>query len=237
MWYDLYARRAYIHTLIMNTTVEDRTADTRGTTGLGVLILMISVILTAVIAAGIIIDATGHLQSTAQATGGESKAEISDRLSVLATSAEVISGDNASDPNQVGAVNLTVYRTPSAGHIDLQEVTIQYFSPYGTTFLLHEQKYADRPTDETTFTSDLGTFSIKAENDDDSSIPVLNTHTDRATVVIDLDSSSGPNTILEPLQRGDSATIQFTTQSGATTTEVITVPTSLNGKSGNTILL
>ncbi|KYH25304.1 flagellin A1 [Halalkalicoccus paucihalophilus] len=102
---------------------ETQTED-RGQVGIGTLIVFIAMVLVAAIAAGVLINTAGFLQTQAEDTGIESTQQVSDNLQVLS---EVGSVNN----DQVEKTSLTVQRAPGAGDIDLTELDIQYLGPSG----------------------------------------------------------------------------------------------------------
>ncbi len=94
----------------------------------------------------------------------------------------------------------------------------------------------------TDFSENLGTFGTVAIKDDDSSIPVLNSRDDRASIDVGLYHSptgavNGEPSSMDYLAEGESATLRMTTQQGATTTEIVNVPESLAGYDGSTVML
>jgi flagellin-like protein len=101
-------------------------AEDRGQVGIGTLIVFIAMVLVAAIAAGVLINTAGFLQSQAEATGQESTDLVSERIDVTSSVGIVApSGDTLSE------IRLTVAGAPGADDLDLTETTIQAVGPGG----------------------------------------------------------------------------------------------------------
>ena len=181
----------------------------RGQVGIGTLIVFIAMVLVAAIAAGVLINTAGFLQSKSQETGQQSSKQVSNRLQEVVTVGQV-SG------NEVTAVNVTVTQAPGAGEIDLSNATINWIGPKGTKTLTHNSS------------AETGwNFTTEAVKNTDDSTTVLNDADDRFNINFDLGAGSGPGN----LQEGQSVTIKINTMAGATTGIRFTVPESLGQKS------
>ena len=204
--------------------------DDRGQVGIGTLIVFIAMVLVAAIAAGVLINTAGFLQSQSEQTGQQSSSQVTNRLQVVNVVGESISGD----PPKIGVVNMTVKKAPGSEDIDLEGVTLQFVSNDQIVDLIHNR----------TASSTGSNFATATIQDDDTSIAssrVLNDETDRAKISVELrdgelaDSSSGgaepdANSINE-LEEGQQVTVQITTASGGETTATLTVPDTLSDKS------
>src|SRR6056297_207225 len=93
----------------------------RGQVGIGTLIVFIAMVLVAAIAAGVLINTAGMLQTQAEATGEESAQQVSDRIQVQSATGEIGGPNNETLTN----VTLTVTKAPGAGDIELQNVTYE----------------------------------------------------------------------------------------------------------------
>ncbi|WP_246986116.1 archaellin/type IV pilin N-terminal domain-containing protein [Halorientalis marina] len=256
----------------------------RGQVGIGTLIVFIAMVLVAAIAAGVLINTAGFLQSQSEETGQQSSQQVTNRLQVQ-TATGLVTGADAD--NTVGAVELIATKAPGAEDIDLTGVSIQWVDDTGTYDIVHDKAFDNQD----------GAFDhipVKDEDDsldDQDSAPVINSPDDRARLIFDIgesdvaDSNNGdfvdtdgsiivraeqgtdqalwndanpgysgsgdsPSSTLsdlnehtfrpdengeappnEGMQEGATARLRITTQSGATSTVRLTVPTSLSGSS------
>jgi len=187
--------------------------EERGQVGIGTLIVFIAMVLVAAIAAGVLINTAGFLQTQAEATGEESTAQVSDRLQVVSQSGTF---DDAQGNGQIVELDFVLAQSPGASNIDLSETSVELIGEDGQeTFTLS--------TDADGTNIDM----FKGDN-----TVVFTDTSDRAQVTLGLDAKSdlvNNNAGDSPyvLEEGDSMTITFTTASGATTTTEIRVPSTV----------
>jgi len=182
--------------------------DERGQVGIGTLIVFIAMVLVAAIAAGVLINTAGFLQSTSEATGQESTAQVVNRLEITsATGSSISSGE-------IGTVEVTVTQAPGADNIDLTNTTVQWVGPSGSYNLVHDG--ASLPAD--------GRFTLSAFKDDDGSAPVMNDPDDRIVM------SFIPGSFGNKLTGGDTVRLEISTRSGGEVTTTLLAPESLSGK-------
>jgi len=94
----------------------------RGQVGIGTLIVFIAMVLVAAIAAGVLINTAGFLQSSAEETGQQSSDQVTNRLEVVNAVGTQINDNGNGDT--VDMVELTIRKAPGAGNIDLGATTI-----------------------------------------------------------------------------------------------------------------
>ncbi|WP_324664752.1 archaellin/type IV pilin N-terminal domain-containing protein [Haloarcula sediminis] len=199
--------------------LNDQVADDRGQVGIGTLIVFIAMVLVAAIAAGVLINTAGFLQSSSEATGQGAADSTSNRLQVVSATGTSLDDDG------VGVVSLVVKKGPGAGNIDLGTTTVEWIGPTGSFYQLAENGADGNPD---------GRFSIEAIQDEDDSSPVLNDQEDRLKIQLDLgdtDLGVDDNTFGSEIGEGESATVRITTASGSQTTEEILVPKTISGTS------
>ncbi|MDB2252466.1 hypothetical protein PN416_13665 [Halorubrum ezzemoulense] len=106
--------------------------EERGQVGIGTLIVFIAMVLVAAIAAGVLINTAGFLQTQAEATGQESTDLVSERIDVTSEVGVV----GSPSPGELSEVRLGVSGAPGADQIDLTETTIQAVGPGGQSNLV-----------------------------------------------------------------------------------------------------
>ena len=176
--------------------------DNRGQVGIGTLIVFIAMVLVAAIAAGVLINTAGLLQTQAEATGEETQQQVSDRIQIQSATGSV--GDD--NPINVTEINLTVTKTPGAGNIQLENVTYEFV------------------TDDAVNTDVMSAENIsRISNETDDN--VITDRSDRYKLSFDTASQVGQDGV--KLQGGDQVTVTLTTAQGASTVKELRVPDSL----------
>ena len=176
--------------------------EERGQVGIGTLIVFIAMVLVAAIAAGVLINTAGFLQTQAEATGEESTAQVTDSVQVY--TAAVSSGQitEVSGANYIQQIDLRVGLSPGSNRLDLQDVEIQVVGPGGVA------------------TADMAS----------SSTPLTDSSS-RQTVSLDLGSGSDVDVTsavgANGLAAGETVEVTITSPSGGQTFEAYTAPDPL----------
>jgi flagellin-like protein len=225
---------------------EERTD--RGQVGIGTLIVFIAMVLVAAIAAGVLINTAGFLQTQSEQTGQQSSAQVTDRLEPVSKtgnvsyyndSDNVLLTESAADPSfgntsrAVNEVSLVVQKSPGASDINMSATTFELVGPNGTDRFPFTNETAINRS-EATGPDDR----TRALQDDDDSLNesqaaglVLNSRTDRLVVTINMTALDTNSTFVNgPLESGETVTLRINTESGATSIIQIQVPQSLAGE-------
>ena len=199
----------------MKDAIQSR-LDDRGQVGIGTLIVFIAMVLVAAIAAGVLINTAGFLQTKAEQTGEESTAQVSNRMQVVSGFGNTT--DLGGGDYKVEWINLTVMRGSGADDINLSSATVEWIGP----------NTADTLTMATESELNSGTagFNVSSIRDTDNSEPVLNDQDDRFTI-----SMRAMSVGSEHLDQGEEVELKFTTQYGAVTFYQANVPQSLSDDS------
>jgi len=175
---------------IFNNTETEPDAPSRasrGQVGIGTLIVFIAMVLVAAIAAGVLINTAGFLQTQAEDTGTESTQQVADAINVITEVGEVSPND------EIHEVRLGVQPAAGADDINLAGLTMQFLSDDSFEELTigddgDEQAGGDSSPDDISLTEENeGSFLVSpvtAEDDDDV---VMTDGSDRYELVIPLD--------------------------------------------------
>ncbi|MDL0137444.1 flagellin [Halobacterium salinarum] len=188
--------------------------DERGQVGIGTLIVFIAMVLVAAIAAGVLINTAGFLQSKGSATGEEASAQVSNRINIVSAYGNV---DASGSAEVVDTARLTVRQAAGADNINLSKSTIQWIGPDTATTLTYDSSAANA--------ENFTTESIKGNNAD-----VLVEQSDRIKIIMDAASIT-----TDGLKAGEEVQLTVTTQYGSKTTYWAQVPESLKDKNAVTL--
>jgi flagellin-like protein len=171
--------------------------EERGQVGIGTLIVFIAMVLVAAIAAGVLINTAGFLQTQAEATGEESTAQVTDSVQVYTAAA----AQGNIDSSGIQQIDLQVGLSPGSNRLDLQNVELQVVGPGGVATV-------DMAGSSTTLTDSASRQSVSLN---------LGTGSGR-------DVSAAVNS---GLSAGESIEVTITSPSGGQTFEVYTAPDPL----------
>jgi len=219
----------------------------RGQVGIGTLIVFIAMVLVAAIAAGVLINTAGLLQSQAEATGEESSEQVVDRVQVSSVSGSTIGQegtDSVEELDEIGLIEMTVLRSPGADDIDLTNAIIEVFANGESGTLTytggdednvvesdHDLTDTDAESQEDLGAEDDG---FTTEDEDEFGIQniqnagdgVLSDSGDRASLFFFLDNIEDDESTLDT---GETVSITVTTASGGTAFVEKRAPSSLEG--------
>jgi archaellin len=171
----------------------------------------------AAVAAGVLVQTSGLLQSQAESTGEDAQSEVGNQISVVSATGNV-------ESNAVDQVDLVVKKSAGSDPIDLSDATIEYTSGSASATLTYSDS---SDADGSTFvTSDIqGTTSGE----------VMSNTGDRVTVTISTNDIEGSGSAGEGLEASKEAQLHNVDQSGATTIYGVNVPDSLGDRSYVTV--
>lgn len=230
----------------------------RGQVGIGTLIVFIAMVLVAAIAAGVLINTVGFLQTQSEQTGTESTEQVADNLQVITTAGNVSGND------VINEIRIGVQPVGGAGDVNLAELTLQYVSDDQFANIVIGNDSGERqatgdsnPSAIGLETSDEAKFLLEPITAEDGTDVVMTDQSDRYAIVIPLDDElqdvdypvydeTGSNVsdggadvadqsgIPPGLAEGDTVEIRITTEAGAQTIAVLQVPDSLAGEDAGT---
>ena len=206
---------------------DDRRNRDRGQVGIGTLIVFIAMVLVAAIAAGVLINTAGFLQSSAEESGEQASEQVTNRLVEVGTVGNVANTSDETSPTNIDFVNMTTRLAPGSADVNLNDTTMQWVSPEGSSQLVAHG------TQSSAAGTDYPTFNWTTVQDNDASVTndnTLNDPVDRALITVSLGQPG-----LKALDGGQSAELQISTRSGGQTTVTLVVPDSLSNK--NTVQL
>jgi flagellin FlaB len=201
--------------------------DDRGQVGIGTLIVFIAMVLVAAIAAGVLINTAGFLQSQAEATGQESTDLVSERIDVTSTVGIVESSPTDNNPQNLSAIRVGVSAAAGADQIDLNKTTIQAVGPNGQATLTFDQ---DASSVSSATDINEGEFAVENGTGDfiGPSQAVLNS-TNSFTIVFNPENepfgiTGETNTEDATFGESDSSSLDIVSPAGATTSVELTAP-------------
>ncbi|MFC6722610.1 archaellin/type IV pilin N-terminal domain-containing protein [Halobacteriaceae archaeon SHR40] len=207
--------------------IRNKLTDKRGQVGIGTLIVFIALVLVAAIAAGVLINTAGFLQTQAEQTGEDSSSQVANNINIIGEIGVVNENNDG-----INTTRLTVQRAPGSDNVDLSELSIQYVGDNGFANYIHTSK---DPSDNS-----YGVETITASSSDDA---VMTDDSDRYQIVIpfsveyesgvnyteagDTGETNELNSTLSDLATGNEAELEITTADRATRNAFIEVPDTI----------
>ena len=226
--------------------------DERGQVGIGTLIVFIAMVLVAAIAAGVLINTAGFLQSQAEATGQESTELVSERIEVTSSIGVV-----GASESELKTIKVGVSAAPGAESIDLSSTVIQAVGPEGQENIVFSDEDADGTNtagdvlDDATTVAE-GEFLVVNENneiqseteavldaDNDFSIVInpladpFGESDDVSQLITDTEDNTGDT---DAFGQGGDATLDIVSPASATTQVELNAP-DLFGEEGEAVRL
>jgi flagellin-like protein len=187
----------------------------RGQVGIGTLIIFIALVLVAAVAAGVLVNTAGELQSRASDTGDDAQSQVSNQIDVISATGVDTNGNAG-----VEQIELVVKKSAGSDPIDLEAATIQYQSSSSVQTLIEDSQTGS--SDDAAGDTDFHIEEI------DSSGTVLDSTDERARIIIDANAIEG-GTTSDDLSAGSSVELEIVDQSGASTVYGVNVPDVLTG--------
>ena len=187
--------------------------DERGQVGIGTLIIFIAMVLVAAVAAGVLINTAGLLESTASDTGQDSQAQVSNQISVVSASGNVSS-------SEVAYLNFTVMKSAGSDDIDLEDATVEVTTDEVSETLTFSSAGYDGSGNFTV--ADTATPSSYLDPSTAGVDVVLTESSERQIIGISMTDLG------DALVEGEEATVRFVDQSGATTVYGVNVPDTIS---------
>jgi len=208
--------------------------------------VFIAMVLVAAIAAGVLINTAGLLQSQAEATGEETSEQVTDRVQILTVTGSAVNqtgNEEVTDAENISLIELTTTRSPGADDIDLTNVIIEVFAN-GESDTLTFQDDGEVMNSSVTIASGEQLTSGNMTADDGSEFGIQNVNnaesgtlsdsSDRASLFFFLDNLDEDDDEAT-LSEGDTVALQITTASGATAFVEKRAPSSID--EGETVRL
>jgi flagellin FlaB len=133
--------------------------EERGQVGIGTLIVFIALVLVAAIAAGVLINTAGFLQSQAESTGQESTDQVSNGLQVVTASGDGSGGS-------IDALNIDVKLRPGSDPVNMSNVRISVTGDASATIDGSDLTFTTDPLTDTTDTATISISSVSLSSND-----------------------------------------------------------------------
>lgn len=194
--------------------------DTRGQVGIGTLIIFIAMVLVAAVAAGVLINTAGLLESTASDTGQDAQSQVSNQVTVVSAVGQV---DGSA--GNISTLDFTVMKSAGSGDIDLANATVEYTAGQVSRTLTFDNGSASARTSYEVYEINDSDFNNPLTTDSAASV-VLDDSGDRRVLRVSLTALKTSKAA--HLDEGGEATVRVVTQSGAATIYGVNVPDTIS---------
>jgi len=151
----------------MNIPQSSNSDRNRGQVGIGTLIVFIALVLVAAIAAGVLINTAGFLQSQAESTGQDSTDQVSDQLQVV----EVYGTGTAGSPGSVSSLTVEIQLAPGADIVSADSVSADIIA--GSSTGTGSVDFGDG-TLEQGETGTINSFGVSLDGGNEASVIIRN---------------------------------------------------------------
>lgn len=181
--------------------------------GIGTMIVFIATVLVAAIAAGVLIEMSGKLESRSSRTGEQSTQQVASNLAYES----IIGVRNNTTSETITWLDVYIKLAPGAIDVDLSQMRLQIQTP-GSFQLLNYSQSADPPAKQ---------FKASAERDDDNSFSVTTpTMTPGDLVVLNLSADANSLNLLPRTE----LLMKLIPEVGVSVETILTCPNSYGSK-------
>jgi len=192
--------------------------DNRGQVGIGTLIVFIAMVLVAAIAAGVLINTAGLLQSQAQQTGEETTAEVSNVVQVqevvgFEANVKQDPSTNPAESETITHINASLRLASGADPVNVSKGSYTISSPRGEATVVNGNENKNDAVDY---------FRVQGMDSDDGT--VLKDQEDLLTAQLNLTEESG----ISGLEESESIKLIYQAPAGGQTFKELKTPRNIS---------